>query len=382
MGVRHDYALVGMGLANSLLALSLAAERPGARVALIERGPAPLGNHTWCFHVDDVPAAAAAFVEPAIAMRWPRYHVRFPATERTLEHAYTAVTVGSLGAALDSALARLSVSRFYGRSARATTATHVELEDGERIEAKLVIDARGPAEEPVRALGYQKFVGHELLVPGLTLREPMLMDASVEQLDGFRFLYVLPLGPEHVLVEDTSYSTEPDLDIPRYERRIAAYAQRLGLTPRAIVRREHGVLPLPGRVELAPVEPGAAIGAGFRAGFFHPVTGYSFPLAVRLAHLIATSEPREVHGRVAAFGDALRGQLRFATFLNQLLFRAMRDDTRRNVLERFYTLPEGTIRRFYALDMTAGDRARIVCGRPPRGFSLLNTLSKREMRLT
>ena len=41
------------------------------------------------------------------------------------------------------------------------------------------------------------------------------------------------------------------------------------------------------------------------------------------------------------------------------------------MLERFYReMPEDTIRRFYALDMTVGDRARLLLGRPPRGFSL------------
>jgi lycopene beta-cyclase len=258
----------------------------------------------------------------------------------------------------------------------------VELSDGERIEARLVIDARGPGAPRRPPVGYQKFLGHELSVPGLALREPVLMDATVGQIDGFRFMYVLPLGPDRVLIEDTCYSLGPELDVTTFERRIAAHAHQLGLSARAIIRREQGVLPLPGGLDLAPVVPGAALSAGFGAGFFHPVTGYSFPLAVRFALLIARSLPHEAHARTAAWARLLRRQLRFAGFLNQLLFRAMRDDARRNVLERFYTLPEDTIRRFYALSLGPRDCARLVCGRPPRGFSLLSSLTKREMRLT
>jgi lycopene beta-cyclase len=53
------------------------------------------------------------------------------------------------------------------------------------------------------------------------------------------------------------------------------------------------------------------------------------------------------------------------------MFRAYPPPSRWNVLERFYReMPEDTIRRFYALDMTVGDRARLLLGRPPRGFSL------------
>jgi lycopene beta-cyclase len=120
----HDYALVGMGLANALVVLALAEKRPGARVALIERAAQPLGNHTWCFHVDDLSPRAAALLEPAVAVRWPRYEVRFPEHDRTLEHPYSAVTVDSLAAALDRALTQLRVTRHYGQSARAITARH------------------------------------------------------------------------------------------------------------------------------------------------------------------------------------------------------------------------------------------------------------------
>jgi lycopene beta-cyclase len=76
----------------------------------------------------------------------------------------------------------------------------------------------------------------------------------------------------------------------------------------------------------------------------------------------------------------LAEQARFLCFLNALLFRAMPDELRRNVLERFYRLPEGTIRRFYAMALTRTDRMRLVCGRPPRGFSVFQALSTRDPR--
>jgi lycopene beta-cyclase len=45
-----------------------------------------------------------------------------------------------------------------------------------------------------------------------------------------------------------------------------------------------------------------------------------------------------------------------------------------NVFERFYRMPETVIGRFYALALTRFDRARLLIGRPPRGFSLRSTL--------
>ncbi len=57
-----DYALVGGGLQNGLLALALRAARPAARLALVERGATLGGNHTWCFHAGDLPAARSVCV--------------------------------------------------------------------------------------------------------------------------------------------------------------------------------------------------------------------------------------------------------------------------------------------------------------------------------
>ena len=38
------------------------------------------------------------------------------------------------------------------------------------------------------------------------------MDATVPQRDGFRFMYVLPLAEDRLLVEDTTFSDSPRLD--------------------------------------------------------------------------------------------------------------------------------------------------------------------------
>src|SRR6185295_5109919 len=91
--------------------------------------------------------------------------------------------------------------------------TQVKLADGRTLSGRAVIDARGPQRAERRAgTGFQKFVGLELLVRSHAITRPILMDATVPQLDGFRFMYVLPLGPDRLLVEDTYFSTSPDLD--------------------------------------------------------------------------------------------------------------------------------------------------------------------------
>jgi lycopene beta-cyclase len=62
--------------------------------------------------------------------------------------------------------------------------------------------------------------------------------------------------------------------------------------------------------------------------------------------------------------------------LNRLMFGAFGLEAQRNVLERFYRLPEATIERFYALALSPADQLRILCGRPPSGLSLRRVLSR------
>jgi lycopene beta-cyclase len=98
---------------------------------------------------------------------------------------------------------------------------------------------------------------------------------------------------------------------------------------------------------------------------------------MRLALHVAARAPETVFDEdFAVFLREHSRQQRYACLLNRLLFRAVPTEARRNVLERFYGLPEPSIARFYALATTPLDRARILCGRPPRGLSLTRAFTK------
>lgn len=376
----HDVLLVGGGLQNGLIALACLAHQPELRLLLIERGDRVGGNHTWCLHSGDVPDGAGALVEPLIAHRWSGYDVRFPGFARSLDAPYAAITSERFDAVVRE---RLGARVLLGRSVREVQAERVVLDDGRVLTAPLVIDARGPGAAAEGAgyatarasCGFQKFVGLELeLTAPHALERPILMDATVPQDDGYRFFYVLPLGPERLLVEDTVFSRSPRLDVHALTASALDYGRRFGEAAR-IVRSEQGVLPMPWSSDVA-APAGSPLVAGYQGGFFHPATGYSLPVALRLALHVAKHAPYGV------FGDALhalvrehRGQARFAEQLNALLFHAFAPEDMWNVFARFYRLPEALIERFYALQLTALDRARIVIGKPPKGFSLAQVFS-------
>ena len=364
----YDIILVGGGLANGLIAWRLRLTRPELRIVLIERDAQLGGNHTWSFHDSDLTDAQRAWIAPLVSSHWPRYDVVFPQHARTVEGGYASIASGDfarvIGQALGDAL-RLDTP------IQELTPTSVRLADGVVLQARAVIDGRGMRPSRHLALGYQTFLGQEVrLAAPHGLTAPIIMDASVEQQGGYRFVYVLPFGPDRVLIEDTHYVDTSAWEPERLRANINAYAAARGWRIAELLREEHGSLPivLAGEVERFWSDLHGQPCSGLRAGLFHPTTGYSLPHAVRLAERIAALATFDAATLFAAIrGDALRewrGQ-RFFRLLNRMLFLAGAADDRWRVMRRFYHLPAPLIARFYAGRLTLADQVRLVSGKPP-----------------
>ena len=375
---RFDLVLVGGGLKNALISLAVLHHRPQSRILLLERAERLGGNHTWSFHTAAVADEDWPFIEPLVVARWPRHWVTFPEHERCLEQPYATILSDRLDEVVRRQFAEHPQCELITSALATEIGAHeVQLSDGRRFEGSLVVDARGPEQFGVSgAAGYQKFVGLELVLEAPSpITEARLMDARVPQVDGFRFFYVLPLDERRVLVEDTYYSDSPKLDPERLRQEIFAYARRHGLAPAGVEREEAGVLPIPVD-HVPPPSTESPLRAGYQGGWFHATTGYSFPIALRLARHIATRAPSQVFdGDYRRMAREHRRQNRFALLLNKMMFQAFSAQDRYSPLSRFYHLPDSTIVRFYTLTMTRWDRARVVVGRPPRGFSLRLLLS-------
>jgi lycopene beta-cyclase len=363
-----DLAILGGGLAGGLIALALAQRRPEVRLAVVERAGLG-GNHVWSHFARDLDPSAEWLVEPLISYRWPAYDVSFPAHSRTLDTPYRSITSERFAAVLRD---RVPPGVFVDGRVVAAEPGQIRLDDGRQLAAAAVIDARGPGDTATLELGWQKFVGQTLHTASPHgVSRPLVMDARVEQVDGYRFVYLLPFGAREIFVEDTYYSDTPDLDRPLLQSRIAAYAQGRGWTVTAESRLESGVLPvvLDGDFEAYWRSTGTTLAkAGMRAGLFHPTTGYSLPDAVRLASRLA-STPDLSHQTLVALTHRLAAQAwdrrGFYRTLATLLFKAAEPDQRYQVLERFYRLSPDLVQRFYAADSTRADQLRILAGRPP-----------------
>ncbi|KQM49114.1 lycopene cyclase [Sphingomonas sp. Leaf208] len=365
-----DVAIVGAGLAGGMIALALKAKHPALDVRLIDAAPVVGGNHLWSFFGSDVAQGDRWIVAPLVVHAWRGYDVRFPAHERTIDATYYSIESTRLDREVRRVLPPHAL--MLGRKVSGASATAVVLADGDRIEATGVIDARGAGDLSLLDLAWQKFLGRELAlsVPHESPR-PMVMDATIPQIDGYRFVYCLPFSAKRMFVEDTYYSDTPDLDIPVLGARIDDYVAGRGWSVESVVREESGVLPVAmgGDFEAYWRSGGARVAkAGMRAGMFHPTTGYSLPDAVRTASMLAglgDFSGAKLHDATHAMARATWKSRGFYRMLDTMLFRAAEPEERYRILERFYRLSPSLIGRFYAGRSTLSDKARVLTGKPP-----------------
>ena len=385
ISVDSDIILAGGGLANGLIALRLAQLRPDVRVTIVESGATVGGNHTWSSFARDLTPEQRVWTAPLFEHRWDNYEVRFPGLQRRLDAGYGSATSERLAAEVarlvppDRILTSMPVV--------ALSPTSVTLADQRVITAAAVIDGRGQGPTKALDLRWQKFLGLEVeLAEPHGLTGPIIMDATVPQLDGYRFVYTLPFGPTRLLIEDTYFSDGNDMSPELLRRHLADYAALQGWNIVRIIREEMGILPLGigGDIEAFWDEGEAGVPrVGLRAGMFHPVTGYSFPDAVAMADMIAALPVLDAPSIYRAARDfsvaAWRGRGMYR-LLNRMLVLAAHDEERRYILERFYAHNDALVGRFYAAKPELRDWMRILSGKPPiPPLRALGTLIKYEL---
>ncbi|WP_337021715.1 lycopene beta-cyclase CrtY [Pantoea anthophila] len=364
---RYDLILVGAGLANGLIALRLRQQRPSLRILLIDAESQPGAHHTWSFHADDLTEAQHRWIAPLVVHHWPGYEVRFPQRQRHLNSGYFCVTAERFAQVMRD---HFAADLLLNTRVAMLDSHSVTLEDGRVVEADAVIDGRGYQPDGALRMGFQSFVGQEwqLSAPhGLTA--PIIMDATVDQQAGYRFVYSLPFSADTLLIEDTHYIDRATLDGERARQNIRDYAAQQGWQLARLLREEQGALPitLTGDVDAFWQKRDLPC-SGLRAGLFHPTTGYSLPLAVALADRLAempVMTSASLNATIRQVASQAWQQQRFFRMLNRMLFLAGPAGQRWQVMQRFYGLPEGLIARFYAGKLTLPDRLRILSGKPP-----------------
>lgn len=368
-GRRIDVAIAGGGLAGGLIALALRRLRPELSVGLFEAGPVLGGNHRWSWFDCDLDAEGRALLAPFRTTAWSGYDVRFPANRRTLSSRYNSLASADFDAALRRELGQDTIHT--DRFVASMDVRGLDLSNGERIEARIVIDCRDGFDTAMLRGGWQVFMGRHVRTHSPHgIERPIIMDATVEQHGSYRFVYTLPLGAHDLFVEDTYYADSPVLDRGVLSGRIDRYCEAHGWRGDPVAF-ETGVLPVVTGGDFAAYQrahriDGVAV-AGARGGFWHPLTSYTLPFAAQTALAIAREADLpgvQLAAMVEARAAAHWRDTRFYRALGRMLFDAEPDE-RYRIFQHFYRLPEPLVERFYAIRSTPFDRFRVLCGKPP-----------------
>ncbi len=332
------------------------------------------GNHTWCLHASDVGHKPwqSSWIAPLISKSWPGYRVQFTKFSRSVSGDYLAIR----SMRFDAELRTLLSDRVRtGSKVVEVQPRCVRLANGDVIAAEVVIDGRGwPAEEKGGPFAYQKFLGQYVqLKEPHKLDVPLLMDARVAQTDGFRFVYTLPFDDRTLLVEETYYSLNPNLDPSKIRSNLSEYLERHGFKVDHLRSEESGILPLP---LLGMAQPASSIrSSGMAAGLFHATTGYSIVQAMRFAEWLGRAWGNAaLDQQIRQYSQRHWRRQRFYRRLNNMLFLVPAASERYKIIENFYRHDPALIARFYAGTTSLVDQWKILSKPPP--ISYLKALRK------
>ena len=367
-----DLAIVGGGLAGGLTALAVHRKYPELDVALIEAGDSYGGNHRWSWFESDCGPEGDGLLGSFEAKRWTGGNeVRFPSHERALSADYRSLDSRDFDAGLRRCLPQSALH--LNARVTALAPDKVTLADGRSIAARRILDCRDAVPSPHLTGGWQVFLGqHRRMDAPHGVTRPVIMDATVDQIGGYRFLYLLPLSETDLFLEDTYYQDRAELDAPALRERIESYCAERGWQG-DLVHEETGLLPVITGGDFDAhreglEQPGIAL-AGARGGFVHPLTSYTVPIAVRTALAVADAvggmNGPDLAGFVAARARDHWRSTGYYRLLGKMLFDAADPSERYRIFERFYTLPEPLIERFYAAKSSPLDKLRILSGKPP-----------------
>ena len=289
--------VVGGGPAGRALTHRLGVH--GVHATLVDPHPDRQWVATYAAWHDELPSwiaqsALASVVDGALAYTPERTYV---------DRAYAVFDTPALRQSLDPLGARVVTG-----TAREVSTHRVRL-DGAELVADTVIDCRGGGSHGPRQTAYgivvERGIGEQILGPA----PAVLMDwrhpdpNSRWQADGppASFLYAIPLGADHVLLEETCLAGAPAIGLAelaeRLSRRLSAAGIGTATVAAATSRTERVSFPLAG----AGRRPWSTdpICYGARGGLLNPITGYSVGVALREADSVAASiaqgiDPRTV----------------------------------------------------------------------------------------
>ena len=302
MGKKDGVLIAGGGVAASLAALAMATRRPEVPIMLVAEEETLGGDQTLVMLDGDLGEEEAAFVAPLAGQSWDGWYALFPDLTRKMKAGVRAVAPQAIEAALRAALPPERI--VTGARIVAVREDRILLHGGETIVADGAIDARGQPNLALLDLGWRATLARTYRFPAPhRLDRPVLVDGTVEQGAGCRFLSALPLDGARLLVAMHTFSGASDPG-GAAGAALDAWVEGRGWTGGEIEHESRSALPvaLGGDLPALWRIGGARVARlGRRGGFFHPTSGS--PLADAATAGLLLTRQRDFSG--AALHDTL-----------------------------------------------------------------------------
>jgi len=289
-----DYLFAGGGASATLLLMSM--ERrgmlKGKKIAVLDPDSKSVNDKTYCFW-ENPDHQLAVQCGHLVSHQWKKASVNQNPSESLFPMHYFHVSSSDLYTELQQIIQTHGLQRIpaYVSDLEAEE-THVKVVTDKGLWlSKTVFDSRPPKYLPTQnteAHLLQSFIGFvvetEDQIPDPDRID--LMDFEVEQLGWTQFVYVLPFGPNKMLVELTRFGEVP---ITKEEAQPILDEYILSrFNNYKILDTEKGCIPMStAKLGVAPI-PGV-ISIGGRAGAIKPSTGYAFKNMYTHAEALADS---------------------------------------------------------------------------------------------
>lgn len=392
MHTHYGFIFIGGGLSSVLAAYTWLKQGYSKPMLMIEQSKQLCGNHTWSFNETDILPEAWHLLKPLISASWTRYEVKFPKINKTLNIPYHSIFSESLALHIQKLCAEnplLNILTGQKATVIQQGSTHInpviQAEDGQEYTADWVIQATGTGQNYTDT-AYQKFLGLEVILENsANVQYPVIMDATVPQKDGFRFMYILPFENHRILIEDTYYSLNSHLDVSYLTQEIEQYAQSKNWKIKEIIRTEKGILPIPLRQNPPKMIKGKVLPLGMHADLFHVTTGYSLAVNYNFIwQMYSHLNQKDLNTIWYKKQQNFYKSMQFYRMMNRFLFIAGKTDKRYKFLETFYQRQsEGAVARFYAGNSTLKDKMNIFSGKAPflPSWYMLNALAGKRQEI-
>ncbi|MCK0093162.1 lycopene cyclase family protein [Rhodococcus sp. HNM0563] len=275
-----DVLVAGLGPSGRALAARCA--EAGLSVRAVDPSPHRPWTATYGAWADELPSwlpddvLATRIESPGVWTTHPR----------VLDRPYVVLDT----AALQQSLSLESVAVTQA-SVRSVGPGEVVLDDGKRLRAAHVFDARGLPAPPACAqqTAFGVVTDARVAAPALEGHSAWFMDwrqdNGTSDADTPSFLYAVPLGDEQVLLEETCLVGRPALPLAELQRRLTTRlaARDVEVAATAAVERVRF------SVEGGARRHAGTLGFGACGGLMHPATGYAVAAALTAADPVASA---------------------------------------------------------------------------------------------